>query len=196
MAAIALDLPVLCNGVVRLRPFAIEDAAALAAIWMDSAVRSRNSVPEPSEEAASHWVAGRAARAAAGEAWEWAIVDAATDQLAGRRALKDIEWEHRRAVAACWIAPEFRGRRFAARSLRLAAAHAFARGIVRVQAECEADNAASIRSVLAAGMRHEGTLRSYFISNAGAPVDAQVFGLTPDDLATAPELVAAQMNSE
>jgi [ribosomal protein S5]-alanine N-acetyltransferase len=188
----ALDVPVLSDGVVSLRPFADKDAGALAAIWADPAIRARNEVPEPSEEGALRWVAIRAARATAREAWEWAVVDAATGQLAGRRALKDIDWEHRRAVAACWIAQEFRGCQFAARSLRLAAAHAFARGIVRVQAECEADNEASIRSVTAAGMRHEGTLRSYFISNAGACVDAQVFGLVPDDLANAPALRAVR----
>jgi RimJ/RimL family protein N-acetyltransferase len=196
MAPAAIDLPVLSDGVVRLRPFAVEDATALAAIWADPAIRARNGVPEPSEDEALRWIADRAARAVAGEAWEWAVVDAATDQLAGRRALKDKECEHRRAVAACWIAPGFRGRQFAARSLRLAAAHAFAQGIIRVQAACEADNLASIRSVTAAGMRHEGTLRSYFISNAGAPVDAQVFGLVPDDLSNAAAFRAAQMNSE
>jgi RimJ/RimL family protein N-acetyltransferase len=196
MTAVALDLPVLSDGLVLLRPFAAKDAAELAAIWRDPTIRLRNGVPEPSQEAAVRWVAERVARAAAGEAWEWAIVNAATDELAGRRALKDIEWEHRRAVAACWVAPGFRGRQFAARSLRLAAAHAFARDIARVQAECEADNEGSIRSVLAAGMRYEGTLRSYFTSNAGVPVDAQVFGLLPDDLATAPALRAIQMNNE
>jgi hypothetical protein len=42
-------------------------------------------------------------------------------------------------------------------------------------------------------MQHEGTLRSYFISNAGVPVDAQVFGLVPSDLAKAPALRAVQM---
>ena len=159
---------------------------ALAAIWTDPAIRSRNVVPEPSREAALAWIARRAARAAAGEAWEWAIVDAASGQLAGRRALREIDRDHRRAVAACWVAPAFRGRRVASRSLRLAAAHAFAEGIIRIQAECEADNAASIRSVRAAGMRYEGTLRSYFVSNAGAPVDALVFGLLAADLTAPP----------
>lgn len=134
-------------------------------------------------------MAGHEAKAATGDAWEWAIVDAATDRLAGRRALKNIRWEPRRAEAACWVAAEFRGRRFAARSLRLAATFAFASGLIRVQAHCEADNAASVRSVLAAGMRHEGTLRSYFISNAGIPTDAEMFGLVPDDLATSPALL-------
>jgi RimJ/RimL family protein N-acetyltransferase len=95
MAVVELDLPVLSDGVVRLRPFAADDAKALAVIWTDPTIRARNSVPEPSEDAAARWVAERGARAAAGEAWEWAVVDEATGLLAGRRALKNIEWEHR-----------------------------------------------------------------------------------------------------
>jgi RimJ/RimL family protein N-acetyltransferase len=196
MAAVGSDLPKLSDGVVCLRPFSADDAEVLAIIWSDPTIRARISVPEPSEDAALDWVTGRAALAAAGEAWEWAIVDAATDRLAGRRGLKNIRWEHRHAHAACWVAAEFRGRQFAARSLRLAAAHAFAMGIVRVQAACEKDNAASIRSVLAAGMHHEGTLRSYLISNAGVPVDAEMFGLTSDDLVEAPALRSAPENNE
>ncbi|MFZ0322658.1 MAG: GNAT family protein, partial [Actinomycetes bacterium] len=140
------------------------------------------------EDAALHWIAGHAAKVASGEAWEWALVDVQTNRLAGRRALKGISWRHGRASAACWVAPKFRGRQFAARSLRLAAAHAFGLGLVRVQAECEADNVASLRSVRSAGMRHEGTLRSFFVSNDGACVDAEMFGLLADDLAAAPPL--------
>lgn len=178
-------LPVLCDGVVRLRRFTPADAPSLATIWQDPSIRGRNTVPEPSPAAASEWIA---AKAKAVDAWEWAIVDAATDRLAGRRALKNIQWRPRRAEAACWVAAEFRGRQFAARSLRLAAEYAFTQGLIRVQAYCETDNAASIRSVLAAGMRHEGTLRSYFISNAGLTTDAEGFGLVPEDLTTLPAL--------
>jgi ribosomal-protein-alanine N-acetyltransferase len=186
MTARGQNLPVLSDGVVRLRPFVETDAPALVEIWSDPAIRSRNTVPDPSAEAALEWIAGRATAPASGETWEWALVDAATNALAGRRALKGINWEQGRANAACWVGPAFRGRQFAARSLRLAAAHAFAQGLVRVQAECEADNEASLRSVRAAGMRHEGTLRSFFVSNAGVHVDAEVFGLLADDLANAP----------
>jgi RimJ/RimL family protein N-acetyltransferase len=178
-------LPVLSDGVVYIRPFEATDAAALAEIWADPTIRARNTVPAPSEEAALHWIAGHALTVAFVDAWEWAVVDAATDRLAGRRALKGINWEQGRASAACWVAPEFRGRQFAARSLRLAAAHAFARGLVRVQAECEADNEPSLRSVRSAGMKHEGTLRSFFVSNAGVHVDAEMFGLLAEDLANA-----------
>jgi ribosomal-protein-alanine N-acetyltransferase len=180
------QLPALSDGVVCIRPFAATDAQALAEIWADPAIRMRNTVPEPSEEAALRWIAGHAMGLAAGEAWEWALVDPATNSLAGRRALKGINWDHGRASAACWVAPGFRGRQFAARSLRLAAAHAFAQGLVRVQAECEADNEAALRSVRSAGMRYEGTLRSFFVSNAGVHVDAEMYALLADDLASAP----------
>jgi RimJ/RimL family protein N-acetyltransferase len=186
MATAPLDLPVLSDGVVQLRAFSDQDASALAAIWRDPAIRARNEVPEPSEEAAREWVARSAARAAAGEAWEWAIVDAGTNALAGRRALKAISWTQRRAVAASWVAPRARGRHFAARSLRLAAAHAFAHGLVRIHAECDTDNEVAFRSLVAAGMRHEGTLRAYFVSAAGVPVDQHVLGMLPEDLASAP----------
>jgi RimJ/RimL family protein N-acetyltransferase len=188
MSVRASGLPVLTDGVVCIRPFAATDAAALVEIWTDPTIRSRNTVPEPSEEAALQWIAGHAATVGSGEAWEWALVDAATNVLAGRRALKGIDWGRGCASAACWVAPGFRGRRFAARSLRLAAAHAFSAGLVRVQAECEADNEASLSSVRSAGMRHEGTLRSFFVSNAGARVDAEVYVLLAADLASAPAL--------
>ena len=160
----------------------------MAAIWRDPVIRARNEVPEPEEDAAREWVSRSAARVTAGEAWEWAIVEASSGELAGRLALKDINPDQRRAVAATWVAPWFRGRRFAARSLRLAAAHAFKNGLIRVQAECETDNAASFRSLLAAGMRHEGTLRAYFISDDGTPIDMHVLGMLAEDLDRAPPL--------
>lgn len=168
-----------------LREFVAEDAPALAAIWVDGEIRARNSVPEPTTDAARRWVHDVRRRNAAGEAWEWAIVDADSGALAGRRALKDICWDERRAVAASWVARRFRGRRFAGRSLQLAAAHAFARGLIRIHAEIETDNHASIRSVLAAGMRHEGTLRAWHIAENGEPLDLHVFGLLAEDLRSA-----------
>ncbi len=187
-AGLPLSLPLLCDGVVTLRAFAAQDAPALAAIWRDPSIRARNTVPDATEDAARAWVAGTRARAAARQAWEWAIVDARSGELAGRRALKEIDWVHRRAVAATWVAPQFRGQRFAARSLRLAAAHAFAHGMVRIHAECEIDNQASLQSLLAAGMRHEGTLRAYFVTADGVALDQHVLGMLPEDLDGAPAL--------
>jgi RimJ/RimL family protein N-acetyltransferase len=181
-----LALLALSDGIVHLRAFSLDDAPTLAEIWRDPEIRARNDVPEPLAPAAREWVARSLAKAAAAEAWEWAIVDAASGELAGRRALKEINWPQRRAVAASWVAPRFRGHRFAARSLRLAAAHAFDNGIVRIHAECDTDNRASVRSMLAAGMRHEGTLRAYYVSDSGIASDQHVFGMLREDLLDAP----------
>jgi len=163
----------LSDGVVLLRAFSETDAPALAATWADPAIRARNSVPEPSEDAAREWVASR------GD-WEWAIVDVATGEVAGRRALKDVDWERRRAEAACWVAPWARGRRFAARSLRLAAAHAFAHGLAAIDAECETDNQAAFGSLVVTGLRQVGTRHE--------PPAVHVFELLPEDLAAAAAL--------
>jgi RimJ/RimL family protein N-acetyltransferase len=175
-------VPTLTDGVVELRAFVPEDAAALATIWSDPAIRARNSVPQPTIDAAREWVQEVRRRNASGACWDWAIIDAGSQVLAGRRGLKEICWEKRRAVATSWVAPAFRGRRFAGRSLRLAAVHAFEQGLLRIHAEIETDNHASIRSVLAAGMRHEGTLRAWYIAENGKALDLHVFGLLPDDL--------------
>jgi RimJ/RimL family protein N-acetyltransferase len=188
MGTPALELPGLTDGVVTLRAFLESDAHALAEIWADETIRARNTVPEATVEAARAWVGRSAAMAAAGEGWEWAIVDASSNELTGRRALKRVDWVSRSAVAATWVATGWRGKQFAARSLRLAAAHAFAAGIVRIQAECDIDNEASLRSVLAAGMRHEGTLRAYYVKSDGTTVDQHVLGMLATDLASAPPL--------
>lgn len=182
-------MAVLSDGVVLLRPFVPEDADALVDIWQDREIQRRNSLPAAlTTDAARLWVADKLALARDGVAWEWAITDAVTGELAGRRAIKELNWHDRRAVCSVFVAAKFRGRRFAARSLRLAAGHAFSSGMVRVQADCEADNVASIGSVLAAGMQHEGTLRDYFRANDGRQVTAETFSLLPTDLASASPL--------
>jgi RimJ/RimL family protein N-acetyltransferase len=181
-------VPVLSDGVIRLRPFVEDDADALLYIWSDPDIRKRNTLPELSPAAARSWVAARAALAADGLAWEWAITDFATGELAGRRSIKQINWAESRAVSAAWVGPALRGRRFSPRSLRLAAGHAFANGLARIQVDCEADNAASIRSALTAGARHEGTLRDYWVTNDGVRATVETFSLLPADLATAPPL--------
>ncbi len=180
-------LPVLSDGVVVLREFGADDAPALAEIWADAAIRARNEAPAPSVAAALRWVDEVAARNASGERWEWAVADAESGALAGRLALKELDWRHRRAELALWIGPEFRGRRYAGRALRLAAAYAFEqRGLARIHAEVELDNEASLRALLAAGMRHEGTLRAWYVTDAGAALDLHVLGLVAEDLRSSP----------
>jgi RimJ/RimL family protein N-acetyltransferase len=184
-----LEVPRLSDGVVLLRPFEPDDGERLVLIWQDAEIRRRNHIPaEPTPEVARQWVAEKARLAADGIAWEWAVVDAATGELAGRRAVSSLNWSDRRAETSTWIAPEFRGRRLAPRSLRLAAAHAFANGIARIQGDCEVDNRASFRSLQAAGLHHDGTLRSYFVTIQGHRCDVETFSLLPEDLGIAAPL--------
>jgi RimJ/RimL family protein N-acetyltransferase len=185
VAAVRFDDRAISDGVVALRAFSAADAPALARIWRDPAIRARNGVPAASEEAALAWVATTRERAAAGEAWEWAIVDVGSSTLAGRRALKRIDRERGRAEAASWVAPEFRGRRFAARSLWLAAGFGFSQGLRWVYARCEVDNEAALRGLRAAGMRYDGLQRDHAVSNRGERVDMHLFGLGPEQLAAA-----------
>jgi RimJ/RimL family protein N-acetyltransferase len=187
LPAAARTLPRLGDGTVLLRAFEAADAAALAEIWRDETIRARNTVPEPNERAARAWVARTNTRPVDGLGVEWAIVDAATNELAGRVALWELVWADRRASAAIWVGSRFRGRRLAPRALRLAAAHAYGLGFERIHAECETDNDASLKALLAAGFRHEATLRLYFRSNAGKQVDAHVLGMLVADLSTAPD---------
>jgi hypothetical protein len=42
--------------------------------------------------------------------------------------------------------------------------------------------------MVAAGMRHEGTLRAFYITPTGQALDQHVFGLLPEDLEAAEAL--------
>jgi RimJ/RimL family protein N-acetyltransferase len=119
---------------------------------------------------------------------EWAVVDRTSGLLAGRRALKRIDWDDGSADAAGYVAAAFRGRRFASRSLRLAAAHALESwGIRRIRADCDLDNLASYRSMLRAGMTYTGLLRE---QRGGHLVDVHAFGLSASELKPAVSLVS------
>lgn len=170
---------------IRLRAFCASDAPSLVDLWRDPAIRLRNEVPDPELDAAGEWIAKTATKANTGVAWEWAIVDAATGHLAGRRALKGIDRDQGVATAASWVGPTFRGRRFAPRSLRLAAAHAFSEGgLSRIIAECETDNLPALHAMTAAGMHMETTLRGERRSLTGDLVDVHLLAIQPRDLQT------------
>lgn len=177
----------LFDGVVCLRPFAAKDAAALATIWLDPRIGARNTVPEPSQAAASDWVQATRQRRRQVTHGSGRLSTRPPTALPAGARLRTSGGSRAARRRRAGLRPSSEGD-----DSRLGhfdwSPYAFARGLIRVQAHCEADNAASVRSVLAAGMRHEGTLRSYFISNAGMPTDTEVFGLVPDDLATSPAL--------
>lgn len=178
----------LSDGVALVRPFTADDLPSLVRIVADPEIRDRNHVPEPTDEAVSEWLQTAWRRAAEGAAVQFAVCDAATGQLAGRRGLR-IDAQARRASVGCWLDPQWRGRRLAPRSARLVAAWAFEHWPVdRIGAECDTDNHASYRSLTAAGFQVDGLLRSYSLGNDGRRRDQYAFSLLPADLAAAARL--------
>ena len=70
------------------------------------------------------------------------------------------------------LLPDWRGRSYAARAVRLVAAWAFEQvGVVRLVAGTSPDNVASQRVLEAAGFRREAVQRSYRPTSEGRRVD-------------------------
>ncbi len=81
-----------------------------------------------------------------------------------------------------WLLEEARGRGLATRAVSLLSRWALgAGGLVRIEALVEADNRASLRVVVRAGFRREGTLRGY-LALGGRRTDALVLSLIGEDL--------------
>ncbi|MBV9821321.1 MAG: GNAT N-acetyltransferase [Actinobacteria bacterium] len=77
------------------------------------------------------------------------------------------------------VLPEFRGRRFTTRALRLLADWTFSRTpVARLELGCKVDNVASARAALAAGFVAEGRQAGRLPNPDGSYSDELVFGLT------------------
>jgi RimJ/RimL family protein N-acetyltransferase len=78
-----------------------------------------------------------------------------------------------------WLFVHARGRGVATRVVRALADHAFANGIVRVEAHVRVGNAPSERVLARAGFEREGVKRK-LLRHAGERVDATLFALVAD----------------
>jgi RimJ/RimL family protein N-acetyltransferase len=81
-----------------------------------------------------------------------------------------------------WLFVHARGRGIATRSVRALADHAFAHGIVRVEAHVRIGNAASERVLERLGFQREGVKRR-LLRHGGERVDATLFALIAADVA-------------
>jgi RimJ/RimL family protein N-acetyltransferase len=107
----------------------------------------------------------------------------ADDVCLGQVLVDEVDWEHRRADLAIWLAPEARGRGLGRGALRLVGPWLLRQGLLRLQILTDPDNAPMLHAARAAGFVDEGVLRGY----ARAPVrvrrrDVAVLSLLPSDL--------------
>ena len=85
------------------------------------------------------------------------IAETETDTCRGRISVHHFDWDHRRAELGMWLAPEVRGRGWAARALRLVAPWLIdACGIERVELLAEPDNEPMLASGRGGGLRPRG----------------------------------------
>lgn len=155
----------LADGVITVRPTVAEDWPVLLAEANNDVSRLWSLSPDPLTEAAAvgiaegaglNWLVARQANLT--------ICDAASGAGAGMMMLRQVGPPNVVGVGY-GVLPEFRGRRFTTRALRLVADWAFEQTpIVRLELGCKVDNVASARSAEAAGFvadaRYTGRLRN------------------------------------
>jgi RimJ/RimL family protein N-acetyltransferase len=150
---IPLPDPPLGEGDLRLRPWAMEDARALAEAWADPEVERWTGVPERADQAAAaRWISGEADRRARGLALDLVIEQ--DGQVVGEVGLSDLTTQPGAAEIGWWVAPDRRGRGLAARAARLVAMWAVEELCVdEVVARCRRTNPVSSGVARAAGFR-------------------------------------------
>ena len=141
-----------------LRPWILDDAAALVAAFDDEAIRrwhvSRADTVDEARELIMRWQRGWAGESE----FNWAIVGA-DDSLLGRIALKGVDLFEASAEVAYWMCPASRGRGLCPRAVVALSEWAFDAGFHRLQLQHSTLNLASCRVATKAGFREEGTRR-------------------------------------
>ena len=170
----------LSDDIVRLRPFALSDAPAIAAACADPELaRFIPGIPVPYTDAdANAYVAAAATEWATGQRRPFAIVSATDGMFLGAIEVSLGE----EGSVGYWVAPEARRQGVATRALVLLAQWAVtAAGVERLALTTHPENIASQLVAEKAGFVREGVLRSHIRFREGRR-DSVLFSLLPSDL--------------
>lgn len=172
----------LTDGVVTLRPLGEADAEDTHALrTLPEVVLS--SVPPHAPELAEIVQSCRRSQGAwlAGQRADLTIRDARTGAYAGEIGLYYNEPRTLQAMIGYSLRPEFRGRGFTTRAVRLLADWAFHEaGVARLIAGTAPENIASQRVLERAGFRREGYQRSRLPGPNGTRIDDILWALLPE----------------
>lgn len=164
---------------IALRPFQVNDAAAVADACRDPAILRFTFMQEGFTQAeAVQWIDR------ANERWSdghplFAIVDPDDDRLLGEVGL-NVNARHISAEGHYWVTASDRQRRVASRALGLVADWGFSNGIERLFLVIHPENVASNRLAESMGFTREGILRSYEPIKGERP-DMVSWSLLPGD---------------
>jgi RimJ/RimL family protein N-acetyltransferase len=172
--------PPLRGARVRLRPFRLDDAAAVARACGDPDIPAFTMMAEDlTVEDARHWIARGL------EGWpkgiaRFAITVPPEDRCIGQIGVQ-FDFAMRRAEAFYWVAPEARRRGVASEALTLVTRWAFTdHQVVRTQLVTHLANLASQRVAERCGFRREGVLRAWEPVK-GAQPDVVMWSRLPTD---------------
>lgn len=168
-----LEAPTLSDGVVTLRHWRREDAAAVQAACSDPLVRRFIPVPVPyTIEHAYEFVETRRRGWALEDSEKcFAVEDATTHEVLG--TISRHHPEGHRVSFGYWLAPWGRGRGVMTRALRLITAWTLeTTDFVRLEVSTDIDNERSGAVALRAGYEREGVRRAWSLDRDGNPRDS------------------------
>ncbi|CAL9571955.1 GNAT family N-acetyltransferase [Streptomyces griseomycini] len=154
----------LTTGTLTLRPWAPKDAAALAELYEDEAMRRWATAPVHDEPSAARWVAEQRRGWETGERLAFAVEEtrASDARPVGNVVLKRPATGSPSAEVGYWTAAHARGRGVAPRALTALSDWAFAtfahEGLSRLELLHQVDNAASCRVAEKSGFVLSGLL--------------------------------------
>lgn len=180
-ASLPMDLsPVRLEGLrVVLKPLAVEDVPALAAVGLDADTWTWITHPVTTAEGMRDYVEKALASQKAGTVLPFTILDKATGRAVGSTRFAAIEREHRRIeIGWTWVAPEFRRTHVNTEAKFLLLKHAFEKlGVNRVELKTDALNVRSRAAITRIGAKEEGTLRSHMVTLSGRVRDTVYFSI-------------------
>jgi RimJ/RimL family protein N-acetyltransferase len=153
---------------LALRPWRAGDAPAVHAAFQDPVMHQWHVRAADSEDEVRGWIEEWRAAWDGERGVQWAVVDADTDRLRGRVALRTVELGDGAAEVAYWTVAEARGQGVAARATTALARWALDEiGFHRLELLHAVRNEASCRVAAKAGFALEGTKRSAILHPDG-----------------------------
>ncbi|WP_328882775.1 GNAT family N-acetyltransferase [Streptomyces sp. NBC_00299] len=151
-----------------LRPWRADDAPAVHAAFQDPVMHQWHARAADSVAEVCGWIAEWRTAWTEERHPQWAVVDAESDRLLGRVALREVHLDDGTAEVAYWTTAEARGRGVAARATTTLARWALDDiGFHRLELLHAVRNEASCRVAGKAGFLLEGTKRSSALHRDG-----------------------------
>ncbi|MFI8932010.1 GNAT family N-acetyltransferase [Streptomyces sp. NPDC053474] len=156
------------SGGLLLRPWAVTDAPAVYEAFQDPVLQRWHARVADSEDEVRQWMETWRTEYEEETSAQWAAVDADTDEVLGRVALRMLNFIDGQAEMAYWTMPRARGRGVAPRAVTALTTWAFdGLGLHRLELRHSTLNEASCRVALKTGYVAEGVQRSAVLHGDG-----------------------------